>query len=211
MHPNGDSIIVFQERDFILGTLKDKVDLHALNLATKEQLWEIDSVVVEGNSSVEDPIIIDNKMYFAGDKSVNQIDLLTGTVLWRYRFDAVTQHTSFVSPVDVGDKILIHPASTTLYALNKSTGSVAWEKTKIGNVGPSGGMAVHDNLVSYIASPELYEIDYNTGSIVNHFESPNYYRGYKVPFHQFARTVKVPGTNYIFTSDERFAMLLKEE
>ncbi len=207
----GDSILIFQDRPFRIGVLDEKVDLYALNLRDRSILWKIDSVAPEGSSSVFPPFIENSSFYFAGGQSLNKIDLNTGKVLWRYKFTLNSQTTHLISPVGTADHILMHPANEVLYAINKQTGQTDWKLENIGLTGPEGGMALHNNIVTYIAAPELYEIDYNLGKVVQHYKSPNEYRGTLVNFSQFARTIKIPNTNYIFTSDERFGMLIRTE
>ena len=208
MNPQGDSVLIFAERGYILGTNMNKANLHAFNLRTRSLDWTMDSVVVEGNTSVHPFLIEGNNLYLLGEQSVNLIDLRSGTVNWRYAFTGGSEFTFSVSPTSAGNTILVQPGSGRLYSINKGNGSLAW-KLNIGNVGPTGSLVVHDDLATYISAPNFYDINYITGKVVNEYSSPNLYQGYPVVFQQFAYTIRVPGTDYIFTSDERFAMLMK--
>jgi outer membrane protein assembly factor BamB len=209
-HPtSGDSILLIQARAFKLGVLKNKVDLYAFNLRTREVLWTIDSIAPEGNSSVQPFEIDKNEMYFCGMRSLMKIDLLTGKVVWRYPFLKNTELTALTSPLDVGDKILIHPAGDILYAIDKGTGSKLWSLEDIGLAGPNGKLALNGDIVNYLSSPEFYDINHKTLEILQHSKSPNIFRGYPADFQQFANTVQIPNSNLMFVSDKHFCMLIK--
>jgi putative pyrroloquinoline-quinone binding quinoprotein/putative pyrroloquinoline-quinone-binding quinoprotein len=92
--------------------------IRALNAATGAQIWFYST----GYAAVMWPTLLNGVVYFNTSMgAVDAVDAAKGTLLWSYD----TGPNSLLSPVAVADGV-VYSASSSLYALNASTGALMW-------------------------------------------------------------------------------------
>jgi outer membrane protein assembly factor BamB len=203
--PNGDDVLVFQTRGFRLGTNKNRTDLYAYNMTTKTVEWRIDSI--DAKSTVHNPIIEGNDLYYQGEATLFKIGMETGNIIWSHYFSRIDEHM-YTSRQLVGSKyVYIQPGARYAFAVDKATGNVAWQTEKIGCCGASKGQMqqIGDNLY-YISAPNLVSISATQNKINWICESPMDPFVKDNQFEQYSWSLKVPNKNIIITSDTHFVM-----
>ncbi len=203
--PNGDDVVVFQTRGFRLGTNKNRTDLYAFNMTTKTVEWRLDSI--DAKSTVNEPIIEGDDLYYQGESTLFKIDMKEGSVIWSYYFPFIDEHM-YTSRTLIGEKYaFIQPGAGHMYAINKTDGKVAWRSSKISCCGAGKGQMqqVGDNLY-YVASPYLVSVSAVKNQINWKCESPMNPFVYDNRFEQYTKTLKVPNKNIFITSDTHFLM-----
>ena len=201
VHPGGDSILVFQNRQVNFLTSDGKVDLYAYNINQDTILWRTDDITANGNSSIQPPIVYEDKVYFQGGFYISCFDALTGELIWmRDDFSARSEHF-FVSNMVAADGILAAKADNDfLFGYDANTGETIWKQTDVG--ASSSEMIYHDGKVYYTAG-KLYAIDIRTGNIHWALSSPN-------PNTGFSAGVAIDKTfNYLYANDRFYAMCIR--
>lgn len=210
LHPErGDSVLIFQTRAFKGNALANKADLYAFSLKDKNLLWKVDSIAQEGYSSVHVPIISGNDIYHIGHFSVQKVDALTGKVLWSSQFLDPSELFSFTG-ITLGSngKIYAYPGSDYLYALDAQTGKLVW-KADLECCGVTGNIHLANNKLYFIAPPNFYTVNAETGATLDKFPSGLKRGNYKTEFKQFATAVPVPGVpNQMIAFDSYYIMAL---
>lgn len=209
LHPErGDSVLIFLTRAFKGNTTANKADLLAFNLKNRTLLWRVDSISQEGNSSINVPTVSGNNVYHVGQFSIQKVDALTGQVVWSTQLLDLSNHFSFTG-ITLGEngKIYAYPGSDYLYALDAQTGKLVW-KSDLECCGVTGNIHLDNNKLYFIAPPNFYTVNAETGATLRKFPSPlKGKRGYPTRFAQFATTVPVPGApNQMIAFDTHFIM-----
>jgi outer membrane protein assembly factor BamB len=141
--------------------------LHALDLATGEEIWRF--ALDPGDGVLSTPAAVDGVVYVATyDGVVLAIDAATGEEMWRVTLDEPVYYSSLA----VADGMLfVADIGSRLYALDTEDGRREWEFAPgEGNVWSIGTPAVAKSGVYVVASParpdetsELFMLDIETG------------------------------------------------
>jgi outer membrane protein assembly factor BamB len=169
VNPNGDSILVFQNRQISFKTLRYKCDLYALNLRTRKIEWKLDSLTSDGNSSVKTPLVYNGKVYFFGARELHCVDIQTGTIKWQKPCEK-WDHLLTTNLVLAEGKLLYKPHNDGyLYAVDPETGNEIYRRpdTETGEA----DIAYYKGNI-YYGSKYLYCIRVSDGKVLWKMESP---------------------------------------
>lgn len=198
IHPNGDEILVMQNRTFGWGTTgEDKMDVLAWNLTADSMLWYRDGLDERGSTSR--PAIDGNKVYFFGTWHAYCIDAATGNTLWKYDV-GVSIGGSFATAnvLLVDDKLIVKQENERMHAADKETGERIWFTDKTAS--SPRYMTVRNDTIWH-SSGGVQAIDANTGERLINWDNKG--RGswiFPVGLH--------PENGFIYTSDGSYLYCL---
>lgn len=204
VNPQGDSILVFQNRSLNWDTVDVRIDLHAYNMTRDTMEWEIPNIDADGNSSVWTPLIWDNKIYFKGARTVYCIDAVTHHILWSKR---LPHDCLFTNLLMAEGKLIVKPDNDLIMALDPHTGAEIWWHKNSGET--CNPMVYHDGLLYYTSkgNGKIYAIRASNGEQIWADEPPNHYIDSDAGFYGGIAidTVK----NVLYTTDSFFALCIK--
>ncbi len=205
INDKGESLLIFQLRQWNFNEAKGKVDLYAYNQTTNDYEWIIEDLTPTGNSAIHLPLIHNDKVYFLGMRTVSCVDPATGELIWQ-----VEPGSSFASCLAiVAENMLIaNGDNDDLYAFNLDTGTKIWENKNTAST--------VDNMVYYqghiyfgsAGDGQLHCIRTSDGQEIWAKDSPNE-RNYSAGFRQ-GITIN-PETGILYTTDAYFAMAIQLE
>lgn len=207
--PNGDEILVYQERSYNTERWEGEIDFYAFNISADSIKFILRDIEPSGNSNVIAPLIDGNYAYFLGARSVTCIDLIQGQIVWQNLFYGDGAHLLFSNLLIVNDKLIIKQDHNILQAVNKMDGNTIWVQNNSGYT-PSP-MVYHDGIIYYTANGEgkLMAIDAINGAAIWNEKSPHEYYGSP---HEAAFNGGVaidPELEHIYVSDYYYAMCFK--
>ncbi|HMN90739.1 MAG TPA: PQQ-binding-like beta-propeller repeat protein [Saprospiraceae bacterium] len=136
MNPQGDSILIFQDRriNLLAPYAVGRIDLHAYNLTQRRHEWQADNIDPSGNSNVWATYIYHNKVYFLGSRTVYCFDAQQGKLLWqRYFGGGGFEHfMGSASQMVVNGQLWVKPANRRLVALDPNSGAIFWDTNEGG-------------------------------------------------------------------------------
>lgn len=193
-HPNGDEILVLQNRTYGWDTDgKPKMDILAWNLTADSMLWYKERL--DGHSSSRKPAISGDKVYFYGDQHAYCINALTGETIWKYFIGEGIGNTFYTANILIIDnKLVVKPDSRQMHVVDKETGERIWFNKET-RASPRM-LSVHKDTI-WFSSGWVLGIDANTGEKL--IEWDNNGRG------SWSNAVAHHPTNgYIYTSDASY-------
>ena len=122
--PVNDTILVFQNRQWHFSPNDGKIDLIAYNMTQDSMLYELSDLDPQGDSNVHPPLIWEDKIYFAGKRTMYCIDVLTGDILWKKLFAGSGETLYTCNWLVVEDKLIVKPDNQNIYALDPLTGLI---------------------------------------------------------------------------------------
>lgn len=171
--PQGDSILIMQNRQWNFPNSDGRVDLLALNLKTHEVIWEVKDFDTVGNSSVEPPFIYENKVYVLAEKTMYCFDAATGVINWHWNVPQSYDNLMFTNIIAAEGKLFVKPSiERKLYGFNPNTGAV------VANIATGSGsveMTYYNGIIYYTSQGDgyIYAIKPSTGEMIWHYGSPN--------------------------------------
>ena len=198
MHPNGDEILVLQNRSYGWFTdMEPKMDILAWNLTADSMLWYRERL--DGFSSMSSPAISGDKVYFYGDHHAYCINPSNGETIWKYFIgNGPEDDFNTANVLIIGDKLVVKPDSDDMHVIDKETGKRIWFNGET-RAGP--GLLIEHKDTIWFSSGWVLGIDANTGKKL--IEWDNNDRGswiFPVAHH--------PTNGYIYTSDARYLYCL---
>lgn len=129
LSPEGDTLLIFQGRQYNFAAIDGRINLYALNLRTRELAWKIQDLVPEGNSSVKPPLVWHDRVFFQGMRTLFCIEAATGNILWQKNYNGSVHPSFLVSRVHVYDDRLLIAQSDNgdFYAFDVQTGAQVWK------------------------------------------------------------------------------------
>jgi outer membrane protein assembly factor BamB len=173
--PYGDTILIFQNRQWNFSLSKGKVDIYAYNMNRDSVMWVVNDLTQDGNSSIFKPIIDGNRMFFQGMLSNHCINLLTGEVIWEKEYPDVSEGFAQVDNLYADGKLFAHSGSGSVIAYDANTGVVLWKTNPDFSIQTSGCMGYYngklyfnsiDDLNPATLPPYLFCLDANTGNLL---------------------------------------------
>ena len=207
--PESDTVLVFQNRQWHFSPNDGKIDLIAYNMTQDSTLYVLSDLDPQGESNVGPPLIWEDKIYFAGKRTMYCIDVQTGEILWKKFFTGFGETLYTCNWLVVGNKLIVKPDNQNIYALDPLAGNEIWKKTDSGATCFSD-MVYHDGRIYFgcWGTLTIHAIDVETGEDLWNLESPNRENGY--PTADFATGVAIsPELGYLYTADLYFAMCIK--
>jgi outer membrane protein assembly factor BamB len=176
---DGDTLLLFQNRQINFKTFKDRIDLYALNLRTKQVEWKRDSIDPDGNSSVQSMLIDGDKVYFMGVVSLFCIDVRDGKTIWQKRFntsypyDQLNETLLFTQLFIRENKLLVKPMDGHLYAIDLTNGNEVWSVNNSG-FSPQGFGVYKDLLMISCSGDEgVWAHRISDGKLMARLRSPH--------------------------------------
>ena len=208
--PNGDTLLLFQNRSFNFPLHIGKIDFYAYNLAQDSVEWVNEDITSSGNSSIYLPIVYDDKVYFQGSNSIHCFDVLTGEEIWNRHLPGQSFLTC--NAVLSESKLIVNGDGNEVFALNSETGNTIWNKTNA-DAANAGNMIYHNGNVYFAAVSDdgygkLYALRVSDGSTVFAEKSPN--RDELGGGASFTAGIAIdPSTNYLYANDRFYFMCIK--
>lgn len=140
-NPSGDTILVFQNRQWNFPASDGKIDIYAYNLSKDTIIWKLEDLTNDGNSSVRKPIINEDKFYFQGMKSVHCINLLNGQLIWEHEY--TDEGFAQVENLFADGKLFVHSGSDAIMAFNGNSGNLLWKTNKDYGIQTGGSMGYY--------------------------------------------------------------------
>ncbi len=206
INPQGEEVLLFQNRSWNFDTSDGKIDFYAYNLSTQKVQFILEDIDPSGNSNVVTPLVDGNYAYFLGARSVSCIDLLEGNVVWQNLFYGDGAHALTSNLLIVGNKLIVKQDHDLISAFDKFSGDEEWIRGEAGFT-PSH-MAYHDGIIYYTADGDgkLFAVNASNGRIIWAEDSPN--EG-EVPASFNGGVAIDPVNRLIFVADRYYAMAFK--
>lgn len=210
LHPSGDSILLFQNRQINYSNLADRIDLYAFNLSQDSLLWRRDSITPSGNSSVQPPLVHEDKIYFTGQRTISCFDALSGDLIWENELgDGIFTHFLLSNILLVDGVLVVKNDYKYLHGLDPDTGVELWCQKETGH--SKTYMVYYDGHVYFNGDGYLFKVTVLTGEIQWKFKSPNKDNGYRdASFHSTGVAID-PELKHLYTSDGYFIMCVDLE
>lgn len=134
-------------------------NLVAYNLDKKEVLWEVEEFT-ENFSSIQYPVIYNDKVITAGDWSIYGFDLNTGKKLWRTEISVKDRTGTFNKTKHIlhNGRLYVNDDVDNLVCLNPDTGEILWKNTDAPNC--------TRNMIYYEKEDVLVYVSWGLGSIM---------------------------------------------
>jgi outer membrane protein assembly factor BamB len=208
--PNNDSILIFQNRQWNFPASDGRVDLLAYNLNTRQFIWETKDFDPVGNSSVEQLMVYDNKVYLIAERRLYCFDAFTGAVKWHWDVFEPSDNLLFTNLVVAEGKIFIKPTNDKrLYGLDPETGLLVFNM-QVGS--GSVNMTYYNGIIYYASEGNgyVYAIKPSTKEIIWNYGPPNRYNHGKGAGNAiFDQLTVSPEHNCVFISDRYYFMAIK--
>ena len=191
VHPNGDEILVLQNRTYGWYTdMEHKMDILAWNLTADSMLWYRDRL--DGFSSMSRPAIDGDKVYFYGDRHAYCINPLNGETIWKYFIgDGPEDDFNTANILIIDEKLIVKPDNDHMHAVNKETGEMIWRNNETASMPDL--LTVHQDTI-WFGSGGVLAIDANTGkTLIDQYEASNGSWIFPIAHH--------PTNGHIYTSD----------
>jgi len=159
--PNsGDSILVFQHRMVIVGSIHSRNDIIAWNLSKDELLWRVDSFPVR-SFNVKAPIIHHNIALFMTGKSIYAFDLILGKLIYTTTFEESNFINFTGSYANIYDNTLIvwDVNGTLIAGIDPSTGQTRWKHVKESSYSGSAQYASFVRYGPYLINGNFNQLD----------------------------------------------------
>lgn len=201
--PWGDSILIFQNRQWNFGESDGKVDIYAYNLEADSILWVLEDLTEDGNSSIQKPQIFGNRLFFQGMKSQHCIDLLTGEVLWEHKYD----NEGFADVENLyAEGILFARSGDNLIAYDAITGNLLWKIDNTYGLQTGGRMGYYQGNLYFTGTDENDVMRYPMIFCLNALEGTLVWKGNRVydnaPLYNMKDGVIIDeNTGYLYVND----------
>jgi len=158
--PIGDTILIFQNRQWNFSASLGKIDIYAYNLSADSVLWKLENLTNDGNSSIRKPIIVGNKLLFQGMKSVHCINLLTGQIIWEQEY--TNEGFAEVDNLYADGKLFAHSGSQSVMAFDANSGNLLWKTPAVYGIQTGGSMGYYKGKLYFTG------IDHNDQNVPTH-------------------------------------------
>ncbi len=173
VNAENDTILYFQNRQYNYDDSEGKIDLYAFDMTNDSILWIQYDIDPDGNSSVQPPLVYNDKIYFRGNRILFCLDAQNGNMIWQKEMGADEFEDLLSGNTLIADgKVIVKTGGYSLYALNPDSGSEIWVNTDAGPT-PSD-MIFYNGAVYYGSGGDgmIHVIDIETGEPIIEFESP---------------------------------------
>jgi outer membrane protein assembly factor BamB len=167
--PWGDSILVFQNRQWNFAASDGKIDIYAYNLCADTVLWVLEDLTEDGNSSIQRPCIYEDKLLFQGMRSQHCINLLSGELIWEHEYES--GGFSSVPGLCADGKYFVRDGDD-IFCYNIESGLLLWEINNTyqlqteGSMGYYQGKLYFTGLIGYNYIPHIFCLNSTDGSLV---------------------------------------------
>ncbi|MBK9271094.1 MAG: PQQ-binding-like beta-propeller repeat protein [Saprospiraceae bacterium] len=130
LKPNGDTVMIFQNRQYDFINKNRRIDLYAFNIRTKEFEWKLDSITKTGNSTIFPILIQDDRLYFQGVNDVYCYSCYDGSLIWERYFPEVGISNANAL-LEEGNYIL-QAGENKMIGINSLNGKINWTNHSAG-------------------------------------------------------------------------------
>jgi len=163
LNPEGDTILIFQNRQIVVNPYDGKIDLYAYNLTKKEIQWFKEDIG-DGESNLRPPLIDGDYVYFCGQFHIFCYEKESGNLVFERKLYHTFQGANFLIWEDL---FITNLDNGDLIAINKLTGETVWAKEDL--TGCCTELRIFDDKV-YLANDDLYILQCSSGRILFHQE-----------------------------------------
>jgi outer membrane protein assembly factor BamB len=165
LNSEGDTILIFQNRQIVVSPYDGKIDLYAYNLTQKEIQWFKEDIG-DGESNVRAPLIDGDYVYYCGQFHVFCYEKESGNLVFERKLHHTFQGANFLIWEDL---FITNLDNGDLIAINKLTGDTEWVKENL--TGCCTELRIFDDKV-YLANGDLYILQASTGRLLFQYETP---------------------------------------
>lgn len=208
IRPDGDTLMIFQNRQFDFPNHNRRIDLYAYNMSERRIAWKVDSFTITGNTSVHPIIIKGDKLFFQGSNEAFCFNCNDGSLIWNRYFPG---ESFFITNAILEKGIYVLKSETKLMiALDEATGSTVWENANAGT--SSSNMVFYKDHVYYETGQNglgvLRRLKISDGQEDWTYSSSNYPHYPNVSFGLGGIAID-PLTNYIYANDRVYHMCIR--
>ena len=204
MKPDGDTVMIFQNRQYDFTHRDRRIDLYGYNMTKGIYEWKVDSFTVTGNTSIFPILIEGDRLYFQGSNEAFCFDCRDGHQIWNRYFPG---ESFFITNAVLAEgKYILKSETVKMFALDKMTGQTVWENQSAGV--SSSNMIYHNGFVYYETGEGglgvLRRIWVQNGNVNWTYFPSNYKKYLHASFG--SDIVLDPETNIIYCNDRIFHM-----
>lgn len=173
LKPNGDTVIIFQNRQTQFDhPYRNKTDLYAINLRTRETEWMIDDLQkCNCTSNVAPPVIWQDKAYFQGFYTIYCLDASNGNIIWQKELDPLYDQL-FSNNLIIEDGILVLATNSgRMHGLDPLSGNILWSFEDKAN---AMNIAARNGIIYSTIQGHLLASDVTTGKEIARIRSPHW-------------------------------------
>lgn len=213
----GKEIVTMLIGWFNFSNFKEKFDLFAMDLITKDTVWLIKDVDVVLSGSSWPTLNFNDTLIFQATKDIICVDAKKGEILWQYMIDERSSgNVTSKCPISRnGDDLYILTESDYLVKLDIKTGDEIWKIVGTGDFDKGGVHGAGERLIVFENKlflnsgtkkgdiSMLAAVNPEDGSMLLHKESTNKEKFDNATF-RFSGPVIDPSTGYLYIADEHF-------
>jgi len=207
--PTGDTLLIFQNRQYNFAGIDGKIDLYALSLRTREVVWKLEDLVPEGNSSVKPPLVWHDRVFFQGMRTLYCIEVATGKVLWWKNYNGNLWPVFTGARLHIFDDRLLIAQSDNgdIYAFDVQTGTQVWKTAD--DYAWDKEIVLHKGKIYAIGYGFLRCFDATSGKLLWGALPPARQMGYPYAKFSYGGVLLNPDLGYIYANDKLFWYCLK--
>ncbi|HRI01442.1 MAG TPA: PQQ-binding-like beta-propeller repeat protein [Saprospiraceae bacterium] len=206
--PNGDTVMIFQNRQYDFKHADRRIDMYAYNMTQKKYEWRIDSFTRTGQTSVFPIIVKGDRFYFQGSNEAFCFSCVDGHQIWNRYFPG--EGFFRTNAVLAEGKYIMKGESDKMYALDENSGATVWENPNAGH--SNTNMIYHNGRVFYETGEGgwgvLRGLRVSNGQVEWTYNSSNRHKFSSASFGLSGIAID-PETNYIYSNDRIFHMCIK--
>jgi outer membrane protein assembly factor BamB len=208
INSQGDSILIFQNRQTNFTSRINQIDLVGYNLVKKKNEFFFPDIDKDHGSSTAPITVYHNKIYFLGLSSIYCIDPSMGTIIWTKIFNGFGENFAGDDIHVIGNTLIVKPWGQTIYSLDPLTGSQIWKTDNVSS--GQASLFVYSGTI-YFMSGNLNAVDFSSGKLLWIKKSPNENTNnrYFGTFDVRDGIALDPSGKSFYTGDDRWAMRVK--
>ncbi|MBX2893669.1 MAG: PQQ-binding-like beta-propeller repeat protein [Saprospiraceae bacterium] len=212
LSPQGDTLLIFQGRQYNFAAIYGRINLYALNLRTRALAWKIEDLVPEGNSSVKPPLVWHDHIFFQGMRTLFCIEAATGNILWQKNYNGSIYPSFTGARVKVFDERLLIAQSDNgdFYAFDVQTGAQVWKTDD--DYGWDKEFVIQEGKIYVVSVYGFFRcINAATGKLEWQTLPPARQMGYPSAKFTYGGVLLNPDLGYLYANDGVFWYCLKIE
>ena len=208
IRPDGDTLMIFQNRQYDFPNRNRRIDLYAYNMSDRRMAWKVDSFTITGNTSIHPIIIKGDKLFFQGSNEAFCFNCNDGSLVWNRYFPG---ESFFITNAILEKGLYVLKSETKLMiALDEATGTTVWENPTAGT--SSSNMIFYKDHLYYETGQHglgvLRRLKISDGQEDWTYFSSNYAQHLNVSFGPSGIIID-PVTNYIYANDRVYHMCIR--
>lgn len=172
----GETYMVFNEKYYDFPNSQSKTNLSCFNLTGDSLVWQVKNF--NDFAHVSEPLVVEDRVYVAGHRSIYCFSVFDGELLWYYDFPN-SRETFAAAPFLVeGNRLIVKPDNSHIYAFDKRNGQILWMNDEVGE--SCDDLVYYEGIIYFtcIGSKYLHGVEIENGKELWRQLPPNYNQGY---------------------------------